>query len=81
MSIRKTAACFFAAIWMLFLGIAAADQTPLIQDDAELLTAEEESRLYQDMEPLCAYGTPMFWTSHEPGNERTLAEGFYQRDL
>ena len=81
MSIRKTAACFFAAIWMLFLGIAAADQTPLIQDDAELLTAEEESRLYQDMEPLCAYGTPMFWTSNEPGNERTLAEGFYQRHL
>ena len=81
MSIRKTAACILAAMLMVFLGAAAADQTPLIRDDADLLTAEEETRLYQDMEPLCAYGKPMFWTSTEAGNERTLAESFYRQQL
>ena len=56
--------------------------TPYIQDDAELLTAEEEEKLYLDMQPLCEYGTPMLWTTTDASmNFETMARQFYYRTL
>lgn len=57
--------------------LADGEITPYLQDDADLLTADEEAALYEDMLPLCEYGTPMFWTTRESGYYETLAERFY----
>ncbi len=66
-------------------GIAGAENPPgnlpIIQDDADLLTAEEEAALYERMLPVCDYGTPMFWTTLEAGDYETLAKNFYVRKL
>ncbi|MBQ3705361.1 MAG: TPM domain-containing protein [Clostridia bacterium] len=60
----------------------AAAPIPFIQDDAGLLTAEEEETLYQDMLPLCTYGTPMFWTTEEAFiNFERQADDFYHQRL
>ena len=68
---------------IVFLSSACAEEgtRPLIQDDAGLLTEEQEKALYGDMLPLCEYGTPMFWTTTEPGECRSLAVRYYQRTL
>ena len=67
---------------ILFPGSFALGETaPYIQDDADLLTDDEEAALYDDMLPLCEYGTPMFWTTLESGNYETLAENFYHSRL
>ena len=60
---------------------AFPERVPVIQDDADLLTEEEEAALYQDMLPLCEYGTPLFWTSYETGNYEKLADRFYHARL
>ena len=60
---------------------AQADVTPIIQDDADLLTDEEEQALMEVMAPICEYGTPMFWTTNESGNDRNLAANFYERKI
>ena len=60
---------------------AAAARAPLIRDDADLLTDEEEAALELDMQPLCKYGTPMFWTTTESGDSETLADSFYHQQL
>ena len=54
---------------------------PLIRDDADLLTEAEENQLYADMEPLCEYGAPMFWTTNEPGDYYSLARNFFHSRL
>ncbi len=68
---------------IVFLSSACAEEgpRPLIQDDADLLTEQQERALYEDMLPLCEYGTPMFWTTTEPGDCRSLAVRYYQRTL
>ena len=58
-----------------------AERLPIIQDDADLLTDEEEQALYNDMLPVCEYGTPMFWSTTESGSYYTLAENFYHRQI
>ena len=55
-----------------------AELVPSIQDDADLLTAAEEAALYEDMLPLCEYGTPLFWTTtRQSANYERLAEQYY----
>ena len=68
---------------IVFLSSACAEEgtRPLIQDDADLLTEQQEKALYEDMLSLCEYGTPMFWTTTEPGDCRSLAVRYYQRTL
>ncbi len=67
---------------MLAAGAGAeAARLPLVQDDADLLTAEEEEALVQEMLPLCEYGTPLFWTTRESGDFEKLAERFYHSRL
>ena len=66
----------FLMICFCLMGWAAAEREPVIQDDADLLTSEEEAALYQEMLPLCEYGTPMFWTTTEAGDYETLSENF-----
>lgn len=60
---------------------ARAENLPLIRDDADLLSAAEEESLYQQMLPLCEYGTPVFWTTNEAGDYRAKAERFYVQQL
>ena len=68
---------------IVFLSSACAEEgtRPLIQDDADLLTEQQEKALYENMLSLCEYGTPMFWTTTEPGDCRSLAVRYYQRTL
>ena len=68
-------------LWSLTVFPAGAERLPVIQDDADLLTAEEEAALYEDMLPICEYGTPLFWTTTESGTYQTKAERFYHRHL
>ena len=60
---------------------ANAAQTPIIRDDADLLTDEEEKQLYTVMESICEYGTPVFWSTTKSGNDQTLADQFYHSEL
>ena len=60
---------------------ASAEIVPYIQDDADLLTDAEEAALYEDMLPVCEYGTPMFWSTREPGDCEALAERFFHSRL
>ena len=59
------------------LACAGAEPTPVIRDDANLLTAEEEAALAEVMAPVCQYGTPVFWSTNESGNYRSKAENYY----
>lgn len=68
--------------------LCAADGTdgesgnaPLILDEANLLTDEEEAELAEAMRPVCAYGTPVFWSTTASGEYRSKAENFYFRTL
>ena len=54
---------------------------PLIRDDANLLTDAEEAALAEVMAPICAYGTPVFWTTNASGSHRTKAENYYFKTL
>ncbi len=60
--------------------VSSAAPTPIIQDDADLLTDAEEKELYGVMEAICEYGTPVLWTMREPGDYQSLADRHY-RDL
>ncbi len=67
---------------VLLLSVPAyAANEPIIADDANLLTAEEEQSLYSVMQQLSEYGTPMFWTTRESGNDQTLVENFYRSQI
>ncbi len=60
---------------------AGAENTPVIRDDADLLTDAEEADLLAVMTPLCEYGTPMFWSTTQSGSDYELAATFYERQL
>lgn len=73
-----------AVIVMVFLALllqisAMADNLPIIKDEAELLTEEEEELLYQEMLPICQYGIPVMWTTYEDGNYQSTIPDFYER--
>ena len=55
--------------------------TPVIQDDADLLTQEEESRLYEFMSTLCGETTPLLWTTYEIGDYERLSEDFLHQHV
>ncbi len=77
---KKVLAVFFMVILALLWQISAvADNLPIIKDEAELLTEEEEASLYQEMLPICQYGIPVMWTTNEDGEFRTLIPAFSQR--
>lgn len=60
---------------------AAGDYTLIIEDDADLLTDEEEAQLAQVMEPITAYGHVMFKTISEPIHQETarFAKSYYHQ--
>ena len=58
---------------MLWGCSALAERTPIIRDDADLLSASEEEALREAMLPVCEYGTPVFWTTTQSGNYWTKA--------
>ncbi len=67
---------------VVLLSLAAqAEITPVIQDDAELLSSQEEEQLYRDMLPVCEYGTPLFWTTTEDGDYVEQARTFYHERI
>lgn len=86
---RKMAALLILLVclipWAAFAEPAGSDgyhgTEPYIQDDADLLTEEEEAALYLDMLPICEFGAPMFWTTREAGDYETLARNFYHSRL
>lgn len=71
----------FALILCLFLLAAAAlaegGYPVLIDDDADLLTAPEESQLQSDAAALSAYGAVAFFTTRQSGNTDLKAEYYF----
>jgi len=63
------------------VAFAGAETQPLIRDDADLLTDEEEARLRETMAPICEFGTPVFWSTTESGSYRRKAENYYYSNL
>lgn len=70
-----------ALIFCLFLLIPAAladTSYPLIiEDEADLLTPLEESRLQEAMAPLNQYGAVAFWSTRQSGNTDYKAERYF----
>lgn len=77
MSKRAWMVSLLLLLCLAFTVCAGAETAPVIRDDLDLLTAEEEAELLEVMEPICEWGTPVFWTTKESGNYRTKAEKFY----
>ncbi|MBO7662237.1 MAG: TPM domain-containing protein [Clostridia bacterium] len=77
----KRLICLITVLGLMALCGAFADTAPVIQDDADLLTAEEEASLREVMNPICEYGTPVFWTTTQSGDYRSKAENYYYRML
>ena len=78
---KALCALCLALLLGLFTACAAAETLPYIQDDADLLTDAEEAAIYEDMLPVCDYGTPLFWTTRDSGDYETLARNFYHSRL
>ena len=72
---------FLAALMLLIIGCASAENAPIIRDDAGLLTDGEIAALTETMAPICEYGTPMFWSTTESGDYRRKAEQFYYQTI
>ena len=82
MKIRLLHIILLSLLLALLLSIPAmADNTPIIRDDADLLTDSEEQNLLTDMQEICQYGTPMFWSTLESGDAEQLAEDFYHAQI
>lgn len=77
----KRLICLLTVLGLMLLSGAFADTAPVIQDDADLLTAQEEASLLEVMKPICEYGTPVFWTTNQSGDYRKKAENYYYRTL
>ena len=78
---RKALSCvILSLLLLLFLPFTAqAAGQPLISDDAELLTAEEEKALLSVMEPITAFGNIAFKTVSENSTSAdSFAKSFYQ---
>ena len=71
---KRIVAWFIVIVLLFLIPVSMADVTPLICDEAELLTAEEENELYQVMMPICVYCTPVFWTTDDPNHTDTGSE-------
>ncbi len=61
------------AVLLVLLPMASAfgEFAPIIRDDAGLLSEEDETAVYQAMEPICMYCTPVFWSVSE-GTQDTM---------
>ena len=70
--------CVVMILCLLLSLPAYAANEPIIADDADLLSYEEEQSLYETMLEICEYGTPMFWTTRQSGNDQILVENFYR---
>ena len=82
MKTRLLRIALLGVLLALLLSIPAmADNSPIIRDDADLLTDSEERDLLADMQEICEYGTPMFWSTLETGDAEQLAEDFYHAQI
>lgn len=70
-----------AALVLTWQAVSTAEYSPIVKDDAGLLTEEEETALYREMSSLCRYGTPMFWTTYEDGSYDSLSVQFAEEQL
>lgn len=55
----------FALLFALFFSVSAFAAAPIIQDDADLLSEEEEQQLSRIMEPILEYGGVAFVTNKD----------------
>ena len=79
---RRAGCLILTLACLLWAASAGAEEVrPYIRDDADLLTDAEEEQLYQDMLPICEFGTPLFWTTTDYGDYEELAEQFYHSKL
>lgn len=80
---RRLLAALTLLMFFLFPVFSApAEYGIIIQDDLDLLTAEQEAELLSVMEPICSYGTPMFWSTEQDGNSvMDIARTFYQSQI
>ena len=73
--IMKKALFFLFILTILMAAVGSlADNAPVICDDAELLSEDEESELNQVMNPLCSFGIPVFWTTNQEDSTDTFTK-------
>ncbi len=76
--------CVFLLILVLTFTLSApvfSDNTPIIRDDADLLSDAEEQDLLTVMQEICEYGTPIFWSTTASSDAEQLAENFYHTQI
>ena len=74
---RIISVVLIAALVLFAVQVSVAENVPIIQDDANLLSESDASVLYEAMLPVCAFCTPVFWSTDIPGQTDTItkAEG------
>lgn len=70
---NKKGLLIFIAASLLSTGLFAAN-TPIIKDNANLLTDEQEKILYEDMLPVAEYGGVMLYTNEEEYSEYSASD-------
>ena len=74
----KRVFALLVCLGLLTVSALAENGYPLyIDDEAELLTAQEESLLQSAMEPLTAHGAAAFVSTYRTGNTDLLAESYF----
>lgn len=70
------------AAWAAAPAMAQEPAYPiLLEDEAELLTPEEEAALEEAMGPIAQHGTVAFWTTEQPGNVDEKAEEYFNEHI
>ena len=72
---KKAISCLLVALMILLAVMNSfADSVPIIHDQADLLSEDEESELCQVMNPICSYCIPVFWSTNEEDKTATMTK-------
>ena len=82
---RLMAMVLLAMLLAAWAAVPAMAQEPaypiLLEDEAELLTPEEEASLQEAMGPIAQHGAVAFWTTTQPGNVDAKAEEYFNTHI
>lgn len=82
---RLMAMVLLAMLLVAWAAVPAMAQEPaypiLLEDEAELLTPEEEASLQEAMGPIAQHGAVAFWTTTQPGNVDAKAEEYFNTHI
>ena len=74
-------AALLALILVLCAPALADGPAPILKDEVQLFDAAEQSRLTEQMQPLCEFGTPMLWVTRKSGEAESLCRTEYRASI